>query len=93
MGAMSDKADALRAMLRDVLAPLLRSDGSELHLVELGPKVLRLHVDGRLSGSPGVPAVIELVIAPAVAAVDERIKLIVTSGHLVPKGAERLEST
>jgi hypothetical protein len=91
MGAMSEKADALKAMLREVLAPMLRADGSQLYLVELGKKEVRLHVTGKLSGSPGTPAVIEHVLTPAVTAVDDRVKVIVTSGYLVPKTAELVE--
>ncbi|MBM4357166.1 MAG: NifU family protein [Deltaproteobacteria bacterium] len=88
---MSEKADGLKAMLREVLAPMLRSDGSDLYLVDLSKKELRLHITGKLSGGPGTPAVIENVIAPAVAAIDDRIKVFVSSGYLVPKTAERIE--
>lgn len=92
MRAMSeDGSKALKAMLGEVLAPLLRADGNALYLVALEKKELRLHLTGKLSGSPGTPSVIEHVIAPAVAAVDERVKLVVTSGWLVPKDAVLVE--
>ncbi len=87
---MSDKAEAMKSMLRDVLAPLLHADGSALYLVELGKKELRLHITGKLSGSPGTPGAIEFVIAPAVEAVDSKLKLIVSSGYIIPSGAELL---
>jgi hypothetical protein len=87
---MSDKAESVKSMLREVLAPLLRADGNDLYLVDLGPKELRLHVAGKLSGSPGTPAAIEHVIVPAVEAVDSKLSVIVSSGYLVPKGAELL---
>lgn len=85
---MSDKGDAVKAMLREVLAPLLHADGTQLYLVEHGKKELRLHLTGKLSGSPGTPTAIEHVIAPAVEAVAGKLKLVVTSGYTVPKDAE-----
>jgi hypothetical protein len=89
---MSEPAPAdLTTMLSEVLAPLLRADGNDLYLVESSKKELRLHVTGKLSGSPGTPDVIEHVIAPAVAAIDKSLKLIVTSGWLVPKTAVLVE--
>ena len=90
--AMSDSVSAeMTTMLSEVLAPLLRADGNELYLVDSGKKELRLHVTGKLSGSPGTPAAIEHVIAPAVAAIDKNVRLVVTSGWLVPKSAILVE--
>ena len=73
-----------------MLAPLLHADGATLYLVELGAAALHLHVGGKLSGSPGTPATIEHVIAPAVEAIAGKLKLIVSSGFLVPRGSELL---
>ncbi len=88
---MADKSDALKKMLRDVLAPLLSADGGELYLVVLNKKEVKLHLAGKLSGSPGTTIATERIIAPAVKAVNNKLKLTVTSGWAVPKGAERIE--
>jgi Fe-S cluster biogenesis protein NfuA len=90
-GRMADKTDALRKMLREVLAPLLRADGGELYLVSVNKKELKLHLAGKLSGSPGTPVTADKIIAPAVRAFNNKLKLVITSGWSVPKGAERIE--
>ncbi len=88
---MADKTDAVKKMLREVLAPLLGADGGELYVVALTKKELKLHLAGKLSGSPGTSVTTERIIAPAVRAVNNKLKLTVTSGWAVPKGAERVD--
>jgi Fe-S cluster biogenesis protein NfuA len=87
---MSDKVEALRKVLREVLAPLIEADGGELYLVELDKKRLLVHLAGTLSGSPACDVVARRVVAPAVRKVHPKIEIVVTNGWRVPKGAERL---
>lgn len=87
---MADKLQALRRMLRDVLEPLLAADGGELYLVELNKKEVKLHLGGQLNGCPGAAATSAQIVGPAVKAVCPKLKLTVTSGWTVPKGAERI---
>ena len=87
---MSDKVEALRKVLSEVLAPLIEADGGELYLVELDKKHLKVHLAGTLSGSPACDVVAKRVVAPAVKKIHPKVELVVTNGWRVPKGAERL---
>lgn len=87
---MTDKPDAVRQVLREVLAPLIHADGGELYLVLATKKELKVHLAGKLSGSPGTTAAAARIITPAVHAVSPKLKVAVTSGWVVPAGAERI---
>jgi Fe-S cluster biogenesis protein NfuA len=84
--------EALKTMLRDVLSPLLAAEGAKLYLVSAEPKSVHLHLGGTLSGSPAKDVVTARVVEPAVKAIAPKAKLVVSSGYLVPKGAELLGS-
>jgi Fe-S cluster biogenesis protein NfuA len=86
---MPDTKEALRTMLRDVLGPLLASDGGELYLVSVEKKEIRMHLAGTLSGSPALEVVVRRIVEPAVKAVSPKAKLIVSSGFRIPQGAEK----
>lgn len=88
---MAETTARVTTMLREVLAPLLRADGSELYLVDLDAQRLHLHVTGKLSGHPGTPAAIEHVILPAVDALGTTLRVVVTSGWSVPGHARLIE--
>ncbi|MEM9693846.1 MAG: NifU family protein [Myxococcota bacterium] len=83
-------AKSCERVLRDILAPLLHSDGAELYLVSVDDKTVRVHLGGTLSGSPAVGVVTERVIRPALAKVSARVEVIVTDGYSVPAGATLL---
>jgi Fe-S cluster biogenesis protein NfuA len=89
---MSDKADALKRMLEEVLAPLIEADSGELYLITLNKKELKLHLGGSFAGSPACEAVTRRIVEPAVRAVQPKVKVLVTSGFRVPDGAERVSS-
>ncbi|MSP24046.1 MAG: NifU family protein [Myxococcales bacterium] len=87
---MTDKADAVRQMLREVLAPMIHADGGELYLVLSSKKELKLHLAGKLGGKPGTPATVSHVIQPAVHAISPKVKVTVTSGWVIAPGSERI---
>jgi Fe-S cluster biogenesis protein NfuA len=82
--------DDLKGALAAVVAPLIEADGGELFLVPARGRVVHLHLRGRFSGCPGNPLVIEPVLRPVVEAADPAAKVQVTSGALLPEGAERI---
>ncbi|HSC87626.1 MAG TPA: hypothetical protein VLC09_10165 [Polyangiaceae bacterium] len=92
--------DELKRALVRVLAPLVEADGGELYWLPISagssggqpPTVVRLHLTGRFSGCPGNGLVTDHVLRPVVAAVLPQARLEVTSGALVPAGAERLHA-
>lgn len=89
---MVDKREALKKMLREVLAPLLAQDGGELYLVSVGKKEVRMHLAGAFNGSPATELVKQRIVEPAVKAVIPKVKLTVSSGWSIPDGAERIEA-
>jgi Fe-S cluster biogenesis protein NfuA len=82
--------DDLKGALAAVVAPLIEADGGELFLVPARGRLVHLHLRGRFSGCPGNPLVAEHVLRPVVEAADPAAKIQVTSGALLPEGAERI---
>jgi Fe-S cluster biogenesis protein NfuA len=91
MGPRRDerREDIVR-VVREVLAPLVGADGGELYLVRLDERQLALHLCGRFSGCPGNTLATRRIIMPAIRAVAPGLQVSVTSGVLVPPGAERM---
>lgn len=87
---MSDSVNALKKMLREVLGPLVALDGGEIYLVSVGKKEVTLHLAGTLSGSPASDTVTRRIVEPAVRAIMPKVKLVVSSGWQIPKGAEKM---
>lgn len=87
---------ALISTLRDVLAPLIEADGGELYVLADPPESkgavppVRLHLGGRFAGCPGNALVSEHIIKPTLAAVTGSRDVQVSSGRLIPPGAERM---
>ena len=75
--------------LRDVIAPLVEADGGVLYVVarESG---LHLHLAGACGGCPGARTTSQEVIEPALRAAGARGAIEVSSGWIVPDGAERI---
>jgi Fe-S cluster biogenesis protein NfuA len=88
---MASPKEQILATVREIVAPLIRADGGELYVVEAGERSLTLHVSGRFSGCPGNTLARRRVIEPLLAARFPGLELEMTSGPLVPSGAERIE--
>lgn len=87
----------LFSTLKDVLAPLIEADGGELYILgepAIGggadPGSIRLHLGGRFAGCPGNSLVSEHIIRPTLALVAGPREIQVSSGRLIPPGAERI---
>lgn len=87
-GRMGDTKADVSKVLREIVAPLVRADGGELYLVEANDETVSLHLAGRFSGCPGNTLATRRVIEPAIFAVAPKVRVTVTSGPLIPKGAE-----
>lgn len=91
---------ALLVALETVIAPLVEADGGELYLLpdlqasssgdRSGPAPIRLHLGGRFSGCPGNSLVTEHIIRPALEPIAVSRPIEISSGRLVPPGAERI---
>jgi Fe-S cluster biogenesis protein NfuA len=87
---MAFAKDEIQRVVREVLAPLVRADGGDLYLVSLEETGVSLHVTGRFSGCPGNTLVRRRIFEPPLSAVAPGITVTLTSGPLIPSGAERL---
>jgi Fe-S cluster biogenesis protein NfuA len=83
--------DEILQVVREVLAPLVRADGGEIYVVRVEDDSVSLHLGGRFAGCPGNALARRQIIEPAIRAVVPQAQVTVSSGALVPKGAQRLE--
>ena len=82
--------DEIVRLVRDVLAPLVEADGGELYLVSVDDSAVSLHLAGRFSGCPGNTLARRRVLEPLIASAAPGATVTVTTGPLVPKGAQRV---
>ena len=84
------RSEILR-VVREVVAPLVRADGGRIYVVQAADDTVSLHLTGRFSGCPGNTLATRRVIEPAVFAVAPKARVTVTSGALLPPGAELIQ--
>ncbi len=87
---MASQKDELVRVVREVLAPLVKADGGELYLVSVDDAGISLHLAGRFSGCPGNTLARRRLLEPLIASAVPGAYLTVTTGPLVPKGAQRV---
>ncbi len=85
--------DELRNALERVIAPMVESDEGELFLVHDTGRDVHLHLRGRFAGCPGNELVTEQVLRPLIQAVRPQAKVEVSSGAILPDGAERISAS
>jgi Fe-S cluster biogenesis protein NfuA len=83
----SDIRQQILALCRDVIGPLLAVDGGVLYIVSVADDSLTVHLAGTCAGCPGAPITTRFIIEPAVRSVSAAIKVTVTAGASIPKGA------
>jgi Fe-S cluster biogenesis protein NfuA len=79
----------LEQALREVVGPLVVADRGELYVAHLDAKQVHLHLRGEFSGCPGNSLVIQKVIEPALRQAAPDAQIWVSSGELLPEGAQR----
>lgn len=75
-------------IVREVVGPLIRADGGELYLVSVQERSVSLHLSGRFSGCPGNTLARRRVIEPILTARFPELRIDITTGPLIPDGAE-----
>lgn len=80
--------ESLVKVCREVLAPLVQADGGVLYLVSAAPTEVHIHLAGSCGGCPGSSITRDAVLEPAVRALAPKVTLNVTTGYLIPDGAE-----
>jgi Fe-S cluster biogenesis protein NfuA len=88
---MAAPKDEIVRVVRDVLAPLVQADGGELYLVSVDDSGVSLHLAGKFSGCPGNTLARRRVLEPLIASAVPGAHVTMSSGPLVPKGAQRIQ--
>jgi Fe-S cluster biogenesis protein NfuA len=73
-----------------VVAPLIQADGGRIYLVSATEDSVSIHLAGRFSGCPGNTLAKRRVIEPLIGRVAPGAQVTITSGAIVPSGAELL---
>lgn len=82
--------DAVLEALRDVVAPMVETDGGELYLVSVEGNEVRVHLSGSCSGCPGATLTTRGVIEPTMRSVSPQLRVVVSTGFILPAGAMRV---
>ena len=77
-------------LCREILAPLVEADGGEMYLVTVGADEVHVHLAGTCAGCPGASLTRDRVLEPAFAGIVPKLTLKVTTGWIVPDGAEKV---
>jgi Fe-S cluster biogenesis protein NfuA len=85
---MGAPRDQILEIVREIVGPLVRADGGQIYLVALGERSLALHLCGRFSGCPGNTLARRRVLEPLLNTRFPDLKIEITSGPLLPAGAE-----
>ena len=88
---MSSRQGEILRVLREVIVPLIQADGGEVYLVAASENSVSLHLGGRFSGCPGNTLAKRRVIEPAINAIAPGAQVTLTSGAIVPPGAQLLD--
>jgi Fe-S cluster biogenesis protein NfuA len=85
---MGPAREQILEIVREVVGPLIRADGGELYLVSLQERSVALHLSGRFSGCPGNTLARRRVIEPILTSRFPELRIEITSGPLIPDGAQ-----
>jgi Fe-S cluster biogenesis protein NfuA len=77
-------------MCREILAPLVRADGGVMYLVSVSSEEVHIHLAGTCAGCPGASLTRDRVLEPALLSVAPKASVKVTTGWIVPNGAEKV---
>jgi len=77
-------------LCREILAPLIRTDGGEMYLVRFDGDDVHIHLAGACAGCPGASLTGDKVILPALRTAAPKVRIVVTTGVRPPDGAEKL---
>ena len=80
--------EALKAQVakicREILAPLVKTDGGEMYLVDFDGEDVHIHLSGTCAGCPGASLTGDKVILPALRTAVPKVRVVVTTGVASP---------
>jgi len=92
VGAYVDETvkEAIAKVCREILAPIVKTDGGEMYLVRFEGDDVHIHLAGTCAGCPGASITGDKVILPALRTAAPKVRVVVTTGVRIPDGAEKL---
>ncbi|MGD0674291.1 MAG: NifU family protein [Polyangiaceae bacterium] len=72
---------------REIIAPLVKVDGGEIHLLRFEGEEVHIHLSGACAGCPGASLTGDRIILPALRAASPKVRIVLTTGVSVPEGA------
>ena len=82
--------ESITRICREVVAPLVRTDGGEFYLVRLDGDDVHVHLSGTCAGCPGSTITADKIILPALRAASPKVRIVLTTGVKIPSGAQRI---
>jgi Fe-S cluster biogenesis protein NfuA len=82
--------EQVERILREVLAPLVKTDGGDMYLVRWDGEDVHIHLSGACAGCPGASLTSHSIILPAVRSVAPKAGVVMTTGVRIPDGALKL---
>jgi Fe-S cluster biogenesis protein NfuA len=80
----------IERICRDILAPLVKTDGGEMFVVRFDGDDVHIHLAGACAGCPGASLTGDKVILPALRTALPKVRLILSTGFKIPEGAQKL---
>ncbi len=72
--------EQIERICREVLAPLIATDGGQMHVVGFDGDEVHIHLSGACAGCPGAQLTADKVILPALRAAVPKVRVVLTTG-------------
>jgi Fe-S cluster biogenesis protein NfuA len=82
--------EQITKVCREILAPIVKTDGGEMYLVRFDGDDVHIHLGGTCAGCPGSSITGDKVILPVLRIAAPKVRVVVTTGVRVPEGAQKL---
>ena len=79
--------EQIERICREVVGPLVKTDGGELHIVRFEGDDVHIHLSGAYAGCPGASLTGNGIILAALRSAAPKVRLILTTGVRVPPHA------
>ncbi len=82
--------EQITRICREILAPLVKTDGGEMFLLRVDGDDVHIHLSGACAGCPGASMTGDKVLLPALRTALPKVRVVLTTGIRVPDGAQRM---
>jgi Fe-S cluster biogenesis protein NfuA len=82
--------EQITSICREILAPLVKTDGGEMFFVRFDGDDVHIHLAGACAGCPGASLTGDKVILPALRTALPKVRVVISTGIKIPDGAQKL---